>query len=174
MPKDCNRPVYLVGFMGAGKSTVGRLLARSLGCPFVDLDAAIAATAGESIAEIFRRQGEAGFRALESAVLRGLPEVGRQVVATGGGIVERPENLDYMRRNGTILHLSADWESLRKRLEGCTERPLANPQQGWPAVEALYRRRQALYAGAEAEFDTTESAPAECAARITRYLQGNG
>ena len=130
------RNLLLVGMPGCGKSTVGRVLAQRLGRTLVDTDALIVERAGCSIPEIFARQGEEAFRRLEHEVLC---EVGRQsglVIATGGGIVTRPENLDPMRQNSTVIFLRRPLDRLP--VEG---RPISQAND----LETLYRRRLPLY-----------------------------
>jgi chorismate synthase len=117
--------VYLCGLSGAGKSTVGPALAAALGRSFVDLDAAIVASSGRRIVELFRAEGEEAFRRRESAALRDAAGERRPcVVALGGGTVLSPENRDLLRRSGDVLWLQAPVERLAKRLEGGADRPL--------------------------------------------------
>lgn len=136
--------VYLTGFMGAGKSTVGRHLAEILGWPFVDLDEMIARQAGESVAEIFQRSGEAEFRRLEAAALRSLDEIERVVVATGGGVMTSNENRDWMQQRGLSVWLDVPLTVLTDRLRAGPPgaRPLfiSDAQAG-----ELYARRRADY-----------------------------
>ena len=131
------RNVVLVGMPGCGKTTVGRRLAERLGKDFVDLDEEIVRRAGRPIPEIFSREGEAGFRERESALVREFGERTGLVVSTGGGVVTRPENRAPLRQNGVIFHLLRNPASLPT--EG---RPLSQAT----APEELWRRRKPLYA----------------------------
>src|SRR5688572_15024417 len=113
-PSSDARPIFLVGMMGAGKSAVGVRLAERLGRRFVDLDRAIEARAGATVAELFRG-GEEGFRALEARTLLELD--GREaVVATGGGAVLRPGNLEHMLSAGRVVYLRAEVATLLEHL----------------------------------------------------------
>ncbi|PLX95857.1 MAG: shikimate kinase [Desulfuromonas sp.] len=141
-------PLFLVGFMGAGKSTIGRLLAQKCCVPFVDLDEEIVCAAGESIASIFATRGEIAFRDLEESTLMALaPDP--QIVATGGGIVGRDANWQHMQRVGTTLYLDSSWETLVQRLSGSRERPLLQTPEGIEGVHQLWLNRQPLYRQAD-------------------------
>ena len=137
--------IVLIGMPGCGKTTVGRALAGKLGRTFVDLDEEIVRRAGTSIPEIFAREGEAGFRERESALVREFGERTGLVVSTGGGVVTRRENYIPLKQNGLLLHLRRD--------------PAALPTDGRPlsqatAPEELWRRRAPLYAAfADGEID---------------------
>ena len=137
--------IVLIGMPGCGKTTVGRALAGKLGRTFVDLDEEIVRRAGMSIPEIFAREGEAGFRGRESALVREFGEHTGLVVSTGGGVVTRRENYIPLKQNGLLLHLRRD--------------PAALPTDGRPlsqatAPEELWRRRAPLYAAfADGEID---------------------
>ena len=131
------RNVVLIGMPGCGKTTVGRRLAERLGRPFVDLDEEIVQSAGLSIPDIFAREGEMGFRARESALVRDFGARTGLVISTGGGVVTRPENRAPLRQNGVIFHLLRNPASLPT--EG---RPLSQAT----APEELWRRREPLYA----------------------------
>ena len=137
--------IVLIGMPGCGKTTVGRALAGKLGRTFVDLDGEIVRRAGTSIPEIFAREGEAGFRERESALVREFGERTGLVVSTGGGVVTRRENYIPLKQNGLLLHLRRD--------------PAALPTDGRPlsqatAPEELWRRRAPLYAAfADGEID---------------------
>ena len=137
--------IVLIGMPGCGKTTVGRALAGKLGRTFVDLDEEIVRRAGMSIPEIFAREGEAGFRERESALVREFGEHTGLVVSTGGGVVTRRENYIPLKQNGLLLHLRRD--------------PAALPTDGRPlsqatAPEELWRRRAPLYAAfADGEID---------------------
>ena len=137
--------IVLIGMPGCGKTTVGRALAEKLGRTFVDLDEEIVRRAGMPIPEIFAREGEAGFRERESALVREFGERTGLVVSTGGGVVTRRENYIPLKQNGLLLHLRRD--------------PAALPTDGRPlsqatAPEELWRRRAPLYAAfADGEID---------------------
>lgn len=143
------RSIVLIGFMGAGKSTVGPELAFKTNRIFLDLDAEIVKLAGKSIAQIFNERGEPYFRDLETAVLRSVDINKVQVIATGGGIIEREENWQLMRKLGGIVYLQASWDCLRNRLTGTTGRPLAMQEHGWTQVESLYAKREQYYLQAD-------------------------
>lgn len=140
--------IVLIGFMGCGKTTVGRLAAQKLGWPFVDTDQMIAVQAGRTIPEIFQAEGEAGFRRRETAVLEGLESRRAQVVATGGGIVTQPRNVPLLRQLGFVVWLNAGEDVIYERVMRNRNRPLvqtANPQE---TIRELLAARRPLYAQA--------------------------
>ncbi|MBN1107470.1 MAG: shikimate kinase [Bacteroidales bacterium] len=108
--------IYLIGFMGSGKSTAGRELAAALGCPFTDLDKKIEAYAGKSIAEIFTQDGEDVFRKTESDVLKSLRIKGPAVVSTGGGTPCHGDNMEFMSATGLTIYLKMTARQLAARL----------------------------------------------------------
>jgi shikimate kinase len=123
-PGDAKR-VYLVGFMGSGKTTVGRRLAERLGVPFVDLDAAYEAMAGETVRSTFETRGEAFFRERETELLKGTGAFPAAVVALGGGTIAFPENLAFVKRHGVSVFLDVPFDVLAERLAGkSADRPL--------------------------------------------------
>lgn len=168
------RNLVLVGFMGAGKSTIGKMLADALSWRFIDLDHVIEAQAGQTISGIFSTSGEALFRQMESAALRMLQLQDSCVIATGGGIVGRAENWVTMRQLGVTIYLQASWETLAARLAGCTNRPLARQEQGVERVRALYDSRLPLYRQADIVVDTDQGDPSEVAVEIIRQLKESG
>ncbi len=142
--------LFLVGFMGAGKSTVGRNLARHLGWRFADLDEDIAAREQMAIPEIFAKRGEAEFRRVEQVALqRRINDVSRGVpwvIAVGGGCFAQAENLDLMQNHGVTIWLDAPLEMLRARVGGSPTRPLACD----PVLfEILFHERRPLYEKAD-------------------------
>ncbi len=140
--------ISLVGFMGAGKSSVATLLAERALLPVVDLDARIERLAGRDIPTIFARDGEERFRRLETAALYSLDRRRSLVVACGGGIVERPANVARLREAGVVVWLDAPWWVLRRRLEAAPgQRPLLE-RYGGDGLADLYRRRLLRYARA--------------------------
>ena len=137
--------IVLVGPMGAGKSVVGALLARRLALPFVDLDALLEAEAGAHIADLFRDEGEAAFRARESALLARCLAGDGQVVATGGGAVLAAANRARLRERGFVAWLRADPGTQLRRLEGCRDRPLLEGTDRQARLHALATERDPLY-----------------------------
>ncbi|MBI5211397.1 MAG: shikimate kinase [Elusimicrobia bacterium] len=139
--------IYLIGFMASGKSVVGRALARRLGVPARDVDAGVEAGAGESVARIFARRGEAAFRDLESRALAAA-SAGPAVVSVGGGAVTRPANVRFMRRRGVVVHLEVPLDALyrRARKDGLAKRPLlAAGDRSLAAMRRLLAERAPFY-----------------------------
>lgn len=137
--------VFLVGPMGAGKSTIGRHLARVLGQRFVDADREIEARTGASISLIFDLEGEAGFRRRESAVIAELAASDGLVVATGGGAVLDPANRAALRQRGTVVYLHAPLEVLIRRTRRDRDRPLLQTADPQASLERIVRDRDPLY-----------------------------
>lgn len=137
--------VFLVGPMGAGKSTIGRHLARVLGQRFVDADREIEARTGASIYLIFDLEGEAGFRRRESAVIAELAAGEGLVVATGGGAVLDPGNRAALRQRGTVVYLHAPLEVLIRRTRRDRDRPLLQTADPQASLERIVRDRDPLY-----------------------------
>ncbi len=141
--------LYLVGMMGAGKSTVGRFLAQRLGYQFFDTDAVIEQVTGQGIPDIFQQQGEAAFRSLETQVLADLCRYPRLVVATGGGIVQTPTNWGYLQ-HGVVIWLDVDPAILRQRLPSADPaRPLLQTPDPIATLTELLDRRRRYYAQAD-------------------------
>jgi len=152
--------IVLTGFMGTGKSTVGRIIADRLGWRFVDADEEIVTRIGMSISEIFERQGEAAFRRYESMVCQSLVARSRQVIATGGGMLVDPANLRVMESTGFVVCLDAHPDVIRTRLGGGEGRPLAG---NWE--ELLHNRREA-YGRIPRHVDTSHKSPKEAAQEV--------
>lgn len=136
--------LILTGFMGTGKTTVGRLVARRFGLCFADLDEAIERREGKSVAEMFSERGEATFRRLESEVLRELIAADVDVIATGGGTLVSPDNRALIHGGQTVLCLTCAPDELGRRLDGHTYRPLLSGNQQ-RAIDSLLRRRRPVY-----------------------------
>ncbi|MCP9928993.1 shikimate kinase [Cyanobium sp. CH-040] len=164
--------VYLVGMMGAGKSSVGRPLADALGYRFVDADAVLESAAGRPIPDIFASDGEAGFRQLETAVLAQISAWHSLVVATGGGVVTRPENWGHLRQ-GVVVWLDAKPELLLARLrQDPTERPLLHSADPEARLQALLNDRLPLYALADLRIAQERDRPQQVAERVLEGLPG--
>jgi shikimate kinase len=158
--------IYLTGFMGAGKSTVGRLLAERLEVPFVDLDAEIERRADSSVREIFERQGEGGFRRIERECLEETFSVDPVVVAAGGGTFASGGNLESARANGLVVWIHPPFATIVARIGGLgkSDRPLFHDEAS--ALE-LYRRRLPSYQRADL---TVAVAPAESAEEVASRI----
>lgn len=137
--------IFLVGMMGAGKTTVGRLLARRLGKTFIDTDHEVQARTGVSIPTIFEIEGEAGFRRRESAVLADLARATDLVLATGGGIVLAEENRRLLREHGTVVYLLASVDDLFARTRHDRSRPLLQTLDPKAKLAELFAARDPLY-----------------------------
>ena len=164
------RNVILVGFMGAGKSTVGRLLARRLGRCFVETDAMITAREGRSIPEIFTDCGEPYFRRLESEVLDALADKHGHVIATGGGFPCGPGVMDRLLELGTVVWLAADFDAAYARANRTGGRPMLAGRTAEDAA-VLYRTRQDSYRRAHLSIDTSHLTIDAVVARIMRHLR---
>jgi shikimate kinase len=164
------RNVILVGFMGAGKSTVGRLLARRLGRCFVETDAMITAREGRSIPEIFAEHGEPYFRRLEAETLEALVEKRGHVIATGGGFPCGPGAMDRLLQLGTVVWLAADFGAAFARANRTGGRPMLAGRSVEDAA-ALYRARQESYRRAHLAIDTSHLPIDAVVGRIIRHLR---
>ena len=164
------RSLYLVGMMGSGKTSTGRPLAERLGYGFVDADAVVEQAAGCSIPEIFERDGEAGFRKLESQVLNAISQRHSLVVATGGGVVTQPENWGLLH-SGIVIWLDVVPEQLMERLRSDnTVRPLLQTADPEAALNALLNQRRPLYAEADLTVVINDETPDTVADGILQLL----
>lgn len=142
--------LYLIGMMGAGKSSTGAQLAQALGYHFFDTDTVLESAAGRTIPEIFEQDGEAAFRQLETAVLAQLSAHRRLVVATGGGIVTQQHNWSYLH-HGIVVWLDVPLEVLKVRLAGDSGRPLLHHDDWETTLGNLLAQRRPLYAQADVQ-----------------------
>ncbi|SFJ21326.1 shikimate kinase [Halobacillus dabanensis] len=159
--------IYLVGFMGSGKSTVAEQLSRKLGMPYIEMDEEIEKQEGLSISEMFATQGESFFREKETSFLRGISK--DVIVSTGGGIILSKDNR-HLLKSGTVIYLKAEWETIVKRLREDTNRPL------WKGDEQekknRFESRLALYDEVADEIvSVDERTPCEIAVDIQKRIK---
>lgn len=164
-----NQHIFLTGFMGAGKTTIGQSLATALNLQFIDLDCLIVETTGKSIQSIFSEDGEVVFRNIETSCLFSLADLKPRIVSTGGGVIGRNENVKFMRDNGIIIYLSAQWPTLKQRLAGNTDRPLASSENDWSGTQELFFKRCPLYGQSDITITTDEKTVQEIVDEI-KYL----
>ncbi len=162
--------VALTGFMGAGKSTAGRRLARLLGLPFVDSDAEVERRHGP-IAAIFEADGEARFRRYETEVIDELTRNGPVVIAVGGGAVLDAENRRLLRRDGCIVNLSLTPESAYQRVAHRTHRPLLGSRPSLDAIREIMHERAQAYADNDLSVAVDAKTPAAVAHIIARWYR---
>jgi len=162
--------IVLVGFMGAGKSVCGRLLARRLGRCFVETDDMIVAREGRSIPEIFRDAGEPRFRELEADALEALKLKTGEVIATGGGLPCREGRMEALRALGTVVWLDGDLRELHARATRIGDRPMLDGRP-MTEIEALERARRPYYGRAHLTIDTTGLGADQVVARLLSALR---
>jgi shikimate kinase len=171
---SARRHLLLVGLSGAGKTTVGKLVASALGARFVDLDAEIARQAGKSIPVIFRDDGEAAFRVLESACAR--LAFGREpaVIAAGGGFVEDPLNRAAAHAAALTVYLQVEPATAASRLGGRSGRPLLDGSEPAARLTSLLARRRDAYLAAQHVVATDDATPDEVAGRVVSLAREHG
>ena len=140
--------IFLIGFMGAGKSTVARHLQKRLKMNLAEMDERIEKEQGMTIPEIFEKYGESRFRDLESELILTIGKEGNTIVSCGGGVVVRPENIDYMKKNGRVFYLKTSPETVYNRVKDSTNRPILNGNMNVEYIAGLMEKRRALYEGA--------------------------
>ncbi|MCG6552751.1 MAG: shikimate kinase [Candidatus Magnetominusculus sp. LBB02] len=151
--------IVLTGFMGTGKTTIGRVLAKSLGRVLIDLDAEIEKKMGMKITDIFAEMGEAAFRDMETEMARTISTLSNAVISTGGGIVLRKENIELLRTNGIVVNLTAEPDVLYARLASATDRPLLNVADPLAKIRELLQFRRPFYQNADIVIDTGDKTP---------------
>lgn len=168
-----DRPVVLVGLMGAGKTSIGRLLAARLNREFVDADAEIEVGARRSIEEIFDSFGEDGFRDGERRVMARLMKRRNCVIATGGGAFDDPRTRAAVRAGGVSVWLKADVEVLLERVSDRDDRPLLRGGDRRTTLERLMAKRHPFYAEADVVVESRRERPAKVVDRVVRALAGH-
>ncbi len=170
--------IVLTGFMGTGKSTVGKILAKKLKMAYVNADGIIEEKEKKKISQIFEEDGEDYFRKKEREVIKDISKDNHQVIDLGGGAIIKEENLKDLRKNGLIICLTASLEEIMKRTEG-EERPLLNSKFQIPnpkkekkkKIEELLKKRESYYRKADILLDTTGISPLQVAEKIIKKLK---
>lgn len=161
----------LAGFMGTGKTSVGRLVAAQLRFDYVDTDALIEASAGRSITEIFARDGEVAFRELERQVVAALSLRRKTVIATGGGLVANPDNLASLKQHALVVCLWASPETIWKRVRHQTHRPLLRSPDPQVKIRALLAEREPFYRQADVLISSDMRSAKEVAQQVIHQFQ---
>jgi shikimate kinase len=175
--------IFLTGFSGSGKSTIGPLLANSLGYEFIDLDQSIEQRAGKTITRIFAENGEEYFRGLELHALLGLVEQNNLVISLGGGVLENDESYALIQKSGTMVYLKSPSRTLARRLCNKTDRPLLKGDKGQKLsreeiedkITTILARREPRYKSADITVETDikriGSTVEELTRKIERYVR---
>jgi len=145
--------IILIGFMGSGKTEVGRRLAERLGYTFVDTDAVIEKKEGRSIPDIFDEHGEAYFRDLETEVVKGLSGIRHHIISTGGGIVLNRDNIATLKQIGLVVWLKASPETIYERVRHESHRPILRVDKPMEEIKRLLDLRSSLYSEADVSID---------------------
>jgi shikimate kinase len=164
------RNIILTGFMGTGKTSVGRTLAKRLGWKFIDTDECIESQAGCSITHLFAHQGEAIFRQIESDVAERLAELERHVIATGGGMMLSEANRAALLRAGELIVLTAQAETIYERVRRATHRPLLAKPDPLGEIRRLLAERSAAYGTVERRVATDQRSVPEIVDEILRHF----
>lgn len=163
-----NKNIVLVGLSGSGKSTLGNILSSLSGYALVDTDAIIVKLQNRSINNIFETNGEEFFRTLETQVSKEISAFDKQIISTGGGIVLKEKNLEYLKQNGVVFYLKTSVNTLLKRLEGDNTRPLLKTDDVKKKLENMLEIRGKLYEKADVTIETDKLTPEETAKEILR------
>jgi len=162
--------IVLIGFMGSGKTTVGKILAKELNAYFADSDQMIEEKEGMTIPDIFEKFGEAYFRELEEATIRSILKGDNIVVSTGGGAVLNKKLFEYIKSNAKVIHLESSIDSLWNRIKNCTNRPLLYSDNPRRRMEELYKERLPIYQEAHYNVITDNKKPIDVAREIVQIL----
>lgn len=162
--------IYFVGFMGTGKTVVGKEIARLKKLQFVDLDDLIELKEKRAISDIFAKDGEPYFRKVEKQVLKQVSKEKKFVVACGGGIVLDKDNIKLMKETGTMVCLTATPEVILKRISGSSHRPLLNVKDPKKRIDLLLKMRAPYYAEANKTIDTSKLSVKQVVDKILKSI----
>lgn len=163
--------IILTGFMGTGKTEVGRELSTILGWKLIDVDDEIVKSKGISINDIFSKSGEPAFRDIEAEMIKKTAAGKNIIISTGGGAVLRQENLDVLRKNGIIVCLTASPEIIFERTGGSDERPLLKVENPLEKIKELLNLRRPFYEKADIMIDTEDMTPRQIAEEILERVK---
>ena len=167
--------IVLIGFMGTGKSSVGRILAKRAKREFVDIDRYLEEKEKRKIRDIFEREGEVYFRKLEKEAILRWASAGNKVITTGGGAVVDPENLSVLKANGILITLVAKPETIYERVKNSKRRPLLNGSEDlFSEIQKLLEKRKPFYEKSDYYFDTDGKSASQVANLMQKVLVGKG
>ncbi len=169
---SCQENIVLIGFMGTGKSTVGKHIAQKTGRVFVDADYEIERLEHMPISDIFSVKGEKYFRDKETAVIKELVQHQNTVIATGGGAVLRSENIRHLRQTGVIIHLKADVETILRNTAKDTKRPLLQANDVKARIVSMLAQRQPYYEQHDYEVDVSHLTVEQIVDAIIQHTKG--
>ena len=164
--------IILTGFMGTGKTAVGRRLAMLLNMELIDVDTEIEKSQQMSINEIFRQFGEPGFREIETEMIQKLSERKDVIISTGGGAVLKQKNMDALRKQGVIICLMASPQTILKRTSHNSNRPLLKVEDPFEKIKELLNFRKPFYEKADILIDTEDKTPLQIAEEIIDKIKG--
>ncbi len=165
--------IILVGFMGTGKTVVGRRLANAIGFRFLDIDSMIEKREGSSIASIFQEKGESYFRNLEKKMVKEVCDLSPSVIATGGGAVQDPENRKILKKDGWMVCLTATPEKILERTKRKKSRPLLQGGDPMETIKKIMIERSEAYADSDFMVDTTEMSVSKVVDTILHVFKRN-
>ena len=164
--------IFLIGFMGSGKSTIAKQLKKELDMERVEMDQRIVDEQGMSINDIFAQKGEEAFRDIESQLVVDLGNQEASIISCGGGVVIRPQNVENMKKSGKIVFLTASPETILERVKGGTDRPLLNGNMNVPYIKEMMDKRRDFYEGAaDIKISTDNKSVKEISAEIIEALK---
>jgi shikimate kinase len=162
--------IVLIGFMGAGKTTVGKRLAKRLGYHFIDTDTQIQYEQGCGIPDIFAAIGEQGFRYLETELLKRLISIRNTIIATGGGIITTEGNFEILKKIGSVIYLDTNLDVIYNRVKGNDRRPLLKTENPKQTLIDLFAKREHLYQQATHIINSSSISLNEIASQIIRII----
>lgn len=154
--------------MGTGKTTIGRKVARRLGLRFIDTDHEIENVTGMTVTDLFKKHGEIRFRSEEKAAVKRIARTENQVIATGGGVVLNPENIEALKQNGIIICLSASAETIYQRVKGKKNRPLLQTENPLETIQEMLSERKPFYETADGAVETSGREVEDVANEVVR------